>query len=198
VIAAYFAPSLQGTTPPATYGNLIPQIRKEDAKGDLLSDNKDINYSNVRLGWVMALTNPASGANKKEQIFASPFLFSKSVLVYTGVPVTSNFAMTNSATGYFMQLNVQTGKIEIPDEGSVYKSRLDGGVLVPPTHILNPKTGNTHFNIKYASQEPYTESKVNATQAFNLNPPSCTPSPTTVCGARHSLIRLSVTELFTS
>jgi hypothetical protein len=198
VIGAYFSPTLQGTTPPATYGNLIPQIRKEDPKGNLFSDNKDINYSDVNLGWIMPLTNPVSTVNEKEQIFASPFLFSKSVLVYTGVPVTSNFAMTNFVAGYFMQMNVQTGKIEVPADGSVYTPHLDEGVFAQPTRIFNEETMNTHFNIKYASQEPYTESKVNATQAFNLNPPECTPSPTTVCGAKHSLVRLSVTELFAS
>jgi hypothetical protein len=199
VVGAYFDPTVPAVRP-TTYTNLIAQIRKEDLKGDLFSENKDIIYSDVNLGWMMALTNPVSMVNEKEQIFASPFLFNESVLVYTGVPVTSNFAMTNSVTGYFMQLNVQTGKIEIPDEGSVYKSRLDGGVLVPPTHILNPETGNTHFNVKYVSQEPYTENKVRAVLAFLLNQKStgCTPSPTTVCGSKYRLIRLSFTELFAS
>jgi hypothetical protein len=184
--------------PPATYTNLIPQIRKEDPKGNLFSENKDINYSDVNLGWIMPLTNPVSTVNEKEQIFASPFLFSKSVLVYTGIPVTSNFEMTNFVAGYFMQMNVQTGKIEIPAEGSVYTPHLDGGAFVQPTRILNAKTGNTHFNIKYISQEPYTESKVVSEQAFNLKASGCTPSPTTVCGAKHSLVRLSFAELFAS
>ena len=199
VIGAYFDAAVQGTSP-VSYANLIPQTRKLDAKGDLLSENTDINYSDANLGWTMALTNPSSAANKKEQIFASPYLFSKSVLVYTGVPVTSNFAMTNFVAGYFMQMNVQTGKIEIPAAGSVYIPYLDeGGVFAQPSRIYNEKTLNTHFNIKYASQEPYTESKVNADQAFNVDPPpQCVPSPSTVCSGKHSLLRLSISELFAS
>jgi Tfp pilus tip-associated adhesin PilY1 len=199
VIAAYFDPAVQGAAPPATYANLLRQIRKQDSTGKLVSENKDIHYSDVRLGWVMALTNPASGANEKEQIFASPYLFNQSVLVYTGVPVMSNFAMTNFVSGYFMQMNVQTGKIEEPAVGMVYTQHLSEGIFVPPTLIFNEKTGNTHFNIKYVSQEPYTESKVIANQAFKIKSSVCTPSVTTVCGSKsRTLKRLSVVEIFAS
>jgi hypothetical protein len=199
VIAAYFDAAVQGSTPPVTYANLISQVRKQDAKGNLLSENQDVNYSDVNLGWMMALTNAASGVNEKEQIFASPYLFNQSVLVYTGVPVMSNFAMTNFVSGYFMQMNVQTGKIEEPAVGMIYTPHLSEGVFVPPTLIFNEKTGNTHFNIKYVSQEPYTESKVIANQAFKIKSSVCTPSVTTVCGSKsRTLKRLSVVEIFAS
>ncbi len=199
-IGAYFDPTVQGAAPPATYSNLVPQIRKQDSTGKLITEDKDINYSNVNFGWIMPLTNPETGVNENEQIFASPYLFNQSVLVYTGVPVTSNFAMTNFVAGYFMQMNVQTGKIEEPAVGMLYKPHLGEGIFVPPTRIFNPKTGNTHFNVKYVSQEQYTESKVIAEQAFKIQSKSeCIPNATTVCGAKQrTLKRLSVIELFAS
>jgi hypothetical protein len=61
------------------------------------------------------------------------------------------------------------------------------------------KVGNTHFNIKYVSQEPYTESKVIANQTFKIKSSVCTPSVTTVCGSKsRTLKRLSVVEIFAS
>ncbi|MBY0346419.1 MAG: hypothetical protein K2P98_06100, partial [Neisseriaceae bacterium] len=198
VMGAYFDATKPGTAP-VSYSNLIPQTRKADPAKGLVSDNVDIVYSDTVLGWTMNLLDPTDlTTNDQEQVFASPFLFGESALFYTAIPKTSTFDMINVNGGYFMQLNVKTGKIEDPAPGSVYEPILTEGVFVQPSLILNETTKNTHFNIKYASQEPYTESKVYATQAFNVGNPNCTPSPTTVCGMNHTLNRLSLTELAAS
>ncbi|MBY0346420.1 MAG: hypothetical protein K2P98_06105 [Neisseriaceae bacterium] len=199
LIGAYFDATThaQGASP-VSYTNLVPQFRKEGSEGELYSINEDFSYSNTKLGWTMDLTNPVNDENDKEQIFASPYLFGKSALVYSAVPVTSDFAMTNFVDGYFIQLNVQTGKIEEPAKGSIYTSHLSEGVFAIPSRIFNEQTGNTHFNIKYASQEPYTESKVSATQAINLVEEKCIPGVLIVCSMNHTLMRLSVSELLAS
>jgi hypothetical protein len=195
VIAGYFD-AAQGSPVVAGYADLVPQVRKLNSANvkKVYTELTPIDYATKR-GWLIELTNPQDGADLQEQVLAPPYLLdSTSALFFTAVPTYTNYETTDVPYGYFMKVNVTTGQIE-PDVDNATPPNYIDGVFAAPSIIKNDKTGKTHFNIKYASTEPESESKVGSITVEEIGPKPCIESATVVCSTTKVLTRLSVREL---
>lgn len=195
VIAGYFD-AAQGSPVVAGYADLVPQVRKLNSANakKVYTELTPIDYATKR-GWLIELTNPQDGADLQEQVLAPPYLLdSTSALFFTAVPTYTNYETTDVPYGYFMKVNVKTGQIE-PDVDNATPPNYIDGVFAAPSIIKNDKTGKTHFNIKYASTEPESESKVGSITVEEIGPKPCIESATVVCSTTKVLTRLSVREL---
>lgn len=201
VIASYFSPSAYNLTTPdfVSYADLVPQVRKATDANEksVYTELTPIDYSTHK-GWMMELRDPLSGEDKQEQTFSAPYLYNKtSALFFTAVPSYNDYEMTDVPYGYFMKINIMTGQIEPEVAGATPPNRIDG-VFATPSIIRNEETNKTHFNIKYASSEPESQSKVSSIILdAGIEPDPCNLA-TTICSRIHILQRLSVRELLAS
>jgi hypothetical protein len=195
IIAGYFDSTVQGFVTTESDLTSVKRLANSDSPKQVLTDIKDkVDYTTKR-GWKIELKDPVSGVDKKEQVLTAPYLLGNSTaLFFTAVPIESEFGLIDVPYGYFMSVNTMTGQIKTDVNDAATPPSYIDGVFAAPSIIKNDKTGKTHFNIKYASWEPESESKVGAVPVAVIDPDPCNKA-TEICSKTKKLSRLSVREL---